>query len=491
MFATRVLTWGLIGLLVAGTSRATAAGPATAPAGGGKFLVGRIDDPGIPESSGIVASRNHAGVFWTLNDSGNPPKLFAIDRAGKLIRAYDVVGAQNRDWEDVAIDGDGNLYIGEVGNNGGALNQVAVYRVPEPDPAAANPPPLKIDRRWQLRFPGKPFDCESLFVWQGHGYVISKIMTGQPATLYRFRLVDDQRRPAVLEAVTPLPIRAPCTGADVSADGKELAVQTVLGPQRLTIDGDPARAGRAVPRGVTFIHANLEAICFAPGGLLATTEGRHVLLFADELFGEPRATAPDRPPEPRHAIPAVEEGVPVVDGDLAEWEPATRLPLRREPASAEPTAQAMAAWAPAGLYVATVVPQPAPGPLRAEWFTGDAVEIFIGRDAPDRGPDYGDGDDRCYAGFGDAGAVELRWPRRPEPPVGARVAGRQNSDDGTYQVEAFIPANVFAGPLEKGDALRLNVSILATKPRRNWYVSESNAAGCWLSPLKWAVVELK
>src|SRR6478735_5591600 len=84
------------GPALAGSKHAATAAASTQPS---KFRVGTISDPAIPESSGIVASRKHEGVYWTQNDSGNPPALFAITREGELIREYPV-GAKNVDWED-------------------------------------------------------------------------------------------------------------------------------------------------------------------------------------------------------------------------------------------------------------------------------------------------------------------------------------------------------------------------------------------------------
>src|SRR3954470_12775279 len=78
--------------------------------------IGRLEHPAIREASGIVASRRHPGIFWVHNDSGNPPALYAIRRDGALVRAYRV-GVPNVDWEDIAADGEGHLFLGDTGNN--------------------------------------------------------------------------------------------------------------------------------------------------------------------------------------------------------------------------------------------------------------------------------------------------------------------------------------------------------------------------------------
>ena len=90
----------------------------------------------IPEASGIVKSRRYPGIFWVHNDSGNPPLLFAIRGDGRIVRQFRLA-IPNIDWEDIAIDDQGHLYLGDIGNNTGALPLRAIYRIDEPDPKLA------------------------------------------------------------------------------------------------------------------------------------------------------------------------------------------------------------------------------------------------------------------------------------------------------------------------------------------------------------------
>src|SRR5262245_64749541 len=96
--------------------------------------LGKFDARIIPEASGIVRSRRHPGIFWVHNDSGNPPALFAVRRDGSLVREYQVA-APNIDWEDIATDDHGHLYLGDIGNNEGRLPLRTIYRLDEPDPS--------------------------------------------------------------------------------------------------------------------------------------------------------------------------------------------------------------------------------------------------------------------------------------------------------------------------------------------------------------------
>ena len=101
-----------------------------------------IKEKSISESSGLVASRSTPGVYWTHNDSGDGPFIYAFDTHGDSRGIFRVTGAQARDWEDIAA-GPGPqanksyLYIGDIGDNNKTRDEVIVYRVAEPTLNAA------------------------------------------------------------------------------------------------------------------------------------------------------------------------------------------------------------------------------------------------------------------------------------------------------------------------------------------------------------------
>jgi hypothetical protein len=272
---------------------------------GSRFRLGRLASKGLDESSGIVASSAHPGVYWTHNDSGNPPELFAVTREGGAIRTY-AVAAKNDDWEDIATDGQGRLLIADIGNNDHNRKRVFVHRLPEPDPTfppatagrrAAKEPPLRVEQTWTLTYPGEPFDAESLFVRGTTGYVISKLRNLKHAGLYAFDL-DPAKPTQVLRLVGHLPIRYPVTGADLSPDGRRLAVITVGGPYLFDdVPDDLAKLADATPAHVFYTHVKMEGVCLVPEGLLATTEDRDVFLFRWKDFGvkEPATGPATRP----------------------------------------------------------------------------------------------------------------------------------------------------------------------------------------------------
>ena len=247
----------------------------------GILRVGTIENPAIKESSGIVASRKHPGVFWTHNDGGGPHRqiLYAMTRQGKSLAEFPVIGVAISDWEDLALGESGSLYVADVGNNQGKRETIFVHEVEEPDPKESGGP-LRPCRTWPLRFPGKPFDCESLFVLRNVGYVISKVFDDQQAELYRFPLAPVAEA-VVLERVAPLPITSPVTGADVSADGKLLGVVCKAGAYVFRLDGDVVGSSLLEVWHRKFRKGQIEGCCFVADGLLASSESREIFLFAD------------------------------------------------------------------------------------------------------------------------------------------------------------------------------------------------------------------
>jgi hypothetical protein len=256
MVRNQIKTLLLASLLAASLTACNAAEPGQDVAPGVR-LVARISDPRIVESSGVVASRQYTDVFWTHNDGGGPKKqvLYAIDRQGNTRAFFSVIDVTLHDWEDIAIDDAGHLYIGDIGNNDAKRDTLVVYEIDEPNPQAGTGS-ISPKRVWNLRFPRAPFDCESLFVWKDYGYVVSKVFNNARAQIFRFPL-KETNQPLTLELVATTKIKSPVTGADISADG--------------TLLGLVAKNGAYVFR-------------IVPQGLLATSERRMIFLFTDPAF---------------------------------------------------------------------------------------------------------------------------------------------------------------------------------------------------------------
>lgn len=255
---------------------------------------GKLEHESICEASGLAASRTHPGLFWTLNDSGNLARIYAVDRTGKLLAEYALREALNIDWESLAL-ADGKLYVGDVGNNFGAhgLAYRWIYECDEPDPWAANPKtedpqaeeshPLRaldIKRTLIYSFPDRAFDVEAMFCHRQALYLVSKVTGNATAGLYRLPLpTADQPKiadkPVKLVEVCRLSRLPQVTGADISADGTRLAlcsyayaVEFQLKPDVdwSTLDQQPRKV-------MTFRRTGIEACAY---------DGEHLLMFSED-----------------------------------------------------------------------------------------------------------------------------------------------------------------------------------------------------------------
>jgi hypothetical protein len=186
------------------------AGPAAAQPVEGAELVMRLEDPRVVESSGLAVSRRHPGVVWTHNDSGDAARLFAVGGDGRTLATLRLAGVAARDWEALAAGRDDQgrpaLFVGDIGDNQGTWDEVAVYRVREPAALGDATVPAV---RYRLGYADGPRDAEALLVdpRSNRLYVASKEEAGgglyqAPARLATGRVNLLRRVAAVPPVVT-------------------------------------------------------------------------------------------------------------------------------------------------------------------------------------------------------------------------------------------------------------------------------------------------
>ena len=261
-------------------------------------VLGQIDDAAIDESSGLVASRANPGLYWTHNDSGDGPNIYALDERGAHRGTWRVKGASARDWEDIAAGrgpqaGVSYLYIGDIGDNEARRSEIIVYRVKEPtikpaDSASSKLKPLATDdaEAIRLRYPDGARDAEALLVHPVTGdlYIVSKIPFANPA-VYKAAAPLDVKGPTTLKRIGELDIPSLfgglITGGDISPDGLRVALcdyvdgyELVLPDARAQFDQIWKQPLKAVDLGK---RKQGESIAYRLDGraLLATSEGAH------------------------------------------------------------------------------------------------------------------------------------------------------------------------------------------------------------------------
>ena len=250
--------------------------------------VGRITYGPISESSGIARSRQFADCYWTHNDSGDSARIFAIQADGKLIRQVRITGARNRDWEDIAIDGDGHLYIGAFGNNSAKRTDLKVLKLVEPDPRAGKtrlPLTVRVKEVYPFRFPDGNFDCEGLFILDGKIHIVNKVYNGKTGL---YVMADPTTTGTnVLKRVDDID-ELSITAADANPAGTRIAL---LSYNHVVVFNRPAAAAASPVSGKRWAKATgwartrqAEAVCFDDGGLRVTNESRQIFYLPPETI---------------------------------------------------------------------------------------------------------------------------------------------------------------------------------------------------------------
>jgi hypothetical protein len=248
---------------------------------------GVFQHPMLDESSGVAASRRQPGVLWTLNDSGNDAWIFATDTLGRDHGAFMVIGAENRDWEAIALGPCGSrdcLYIADTGDNGRNLPTARIYRVPEPTIPARNLR-TRAAEVLEFRYPGGSPDVEAAFVGgDGTVYLITKAR-GKAPVAYRVRPEAwEEDKTASAEAIGKLSIDSGSLGnrvtdAALSPSGDRVAVRTYLAVYLFRLTSQ----GTLVPLGVACDAAGLQL----QGEGISWLDERVLVLTSEGGFGSP------------------------------------------------------------------------------------------------------------------------------------------------------------------------------------------------------------
>jgi hypothetical protein len=243
----------------------------------------------VIESSGITASERRDDVLWTHNDSGDTPRLFAIDTAGHDLGTIPVEPAAAIDWEDICsttIDGKPCLIIADTGDNQRKRDHATLYIVEEPD--LATDQVARVIQALPFTYEDGPQNCEGLAVSPDERvfYLASRGDTDQ-RKLYELSFTGTVARLVMTLASLPH-----VTAMDISRDGRYAVLltqeNTALEYRREAGESWP-RAFARTPRTLPLPEAvQAEAICYSPDGdaLFVTSEGSPCPLWRIEILPE-------------------------------------------------------------------------------------------------------------------------------------------------------------------------------------------------------------
>ncbi len=190
----------------------------------------------IKESSACEISKA-SDLVWTIEDQGNENLLFGFNKNGELIRKIRITNVENNDWEDLSSDDQGNLYIGDFGNNDNERQNLAIYKI---NPSDLNKEEVEASEIVQFYYPeqkdfppkkkDKVFDVESFLVFNNKFYLFTKNRSSDfdgTTSIYRVENNSQTKLPAkkLSEFVTCDNFNhCAVTSAAISPDKKKVAL---------------------------------------------------------------------------------------------------------------------------------------------------------------------------------------------------------------------------------------------------------------------------
>jgi hypothetical protein len=193
---------------------------------------GILQNEAITEASGLAASRNNKGLFWTHNDSKDANRLFLFDETGQDKGTFYIDKATNRDWEDlemVTINSTPYIYIADIGDNDGNHDKKYIYRIKEPKIMPSNKPimdTLKGTETIVVTYPDANRNAEALMIDQKTFdlYIVSKFEDN--VVVYQIPYPQSTTKTNIAKPIAKLPITL-VTAATISLDNQEVLIKNL------------------------------------------------------------------------------------------------------------------------------------------------------------------------------------------------------------------------------------------------------------------------
>ncbi len=275
--------------------------------------IGRIQDIRLTECSGLDASPDNPDLFWTVNDGGNGPYLYALGENGRNRGRVRVAGARNRDWEGLATfvhEGRSMILIADFGDNRERHDTHTLYVIEEPLLTGEKyPESATVKPAWRIRFsyPDENHDAEAVAVDSAGEKVLiltkrdappllfevdlKPVPADAPVTARKIAEVDRIPPPSLMDLAQAYGmVYSHPTGMDLSPDGRRAVVLTYKHAYLFSRGSEetwaaafsrkPIQIPLPHPRDHTDLRQR-EAICFTSDGqaLIVTSEGENAGMY--------------------------------------------------------------------------------------------------------------------------------------------------------------------------------------------------------------------
>jgi len=178
----------------------------------------------IDETSGLEIVD---GQFITHNDSGGDPKLYYLDKKGKIVFERTLDGVKNNDWEDITKD-DQFIYVANMGNNFDTRKNLSIVKTPI-DPSSSEAELIEFNYPEQVKFTTaysqSQYDAEALITIDDYLIILTKNKLKKITEIYALPKIAGKYE---AKKIGSLNTQSIITGGDYDPDTKLLALTGTL-----------------------------------------------------------------------------------------------------------------------------------------------------------------------------------------------------------------------------------------------------------------------
>ena len=178
----------------------------------------------IDETSGLEILD---GQFITHNDSGGDPKLYYLDKEGKIVFERTLEGVKNNDWEDITKD-DQFIYVANMGNNFDTRKNLSIVKTPI-DPSSNKAELIEFNYPEQVKFTTvysqSQYDAEALITIDDYLIILTKNKLKKITEIYALPKIAGKYH---AKKIGSLNTQSIITGGDYDPDTKLLALTGTL-----------------------------------------------------------------------------------------------------------------------------------------------------------------------------------------------------------------------------------------------------------------------
>tara|TARA_B100000161_G_scaffold265417_1_gene241553 strand:- start:16205 stop:17059 length:855 start_codon:yes stop_codon:yes gene_type:complete len=178
----------------------------------------------IDETSGLEIVD---GQFITHNDSGGDPKLYYLDKKGKIVFERTLNGVKNNDWEDITKD-DQFIYVANMGNNFDTRKNLSIVKTPI-NPSSSEVELIEFNYPEQVKFTTaysqSQYDAEALITIDDYLIILTKNKLKKITEIYALPKIAGKYE---AKKIGNLNTQSIITGGDYDPETKLLALTGTL-----------------------------------------------------------------------------------------------------------------------------------------------------------------------------------------------------------------------------------------------------------------------